>query len=374
MAKFDKLTTGHQANILSEPSVPWLSRLEEELVRRFQKDWNNNRVQVEIVNIIKRPFSTIVFAAVKTQDKEIKLVAKNLVWHPVNYIAMQEGNPAEVEFEALSKLYPLFAKTESCRIPRPLFVIPELELFVMDFIPGNMFSDYFEYARYFSSTAGLKQLVDYCRLCGIWLRHLHQFSGITYEDVHSLDQMFERFNNRLRLIEEIHDSRIPSGFSPRVSEFIAGLRDRLSREKLPTAGRQGDFGHWNMIVAGSQITVIDFMGYRREPVPYDLLKMVLSIRSWKYHPFYSTRMIEKMISAFLSGYGNLPSISDSLLHLCEAHHHASIIYAGLTNPGRSWHQRKKTEGSLNASITDLRHLYSHPLSNHNHILLNSIKQ
>ncbi len=337
-----------------DPSLPeWFFQLREHTTCHFSREGLKSPIEVQIKSILRRPFSTITFLGVQAGGSTFEVVAKRIEHHPINLSVTRQTNQSVIEFNVLSDLYPLFRQTDYCRVPRPVFVMPELELFVMESVPGTLLSNQFEYARYLASKEGFKKLLWYCGLSGRWLRCLHKFTGAARAGKPALNAMLDRCDTRLTLIGQKKDPRLPAGFQQEVRSLIRGLMSQLTDDDIITTGRHGDFGHWNMLVDFDRLTVIDFMGYDREPPLYDFLRMLFSIRSWKFHPMYDPRRVEQMSASFQSGYGSPPQLSPDLVRLCEVYHHVCTIHACLENPGPRWYHRIKTSRSLRASLADL---------------------
>ena len=122
------------------------------------------------------------------------------------------------------------------------------------------------------------------------------------------------------------------------------------------SGRHGDFGHWNIMINSEGVTIFDFLGYTLEPTPYDPIKILISLESWKKHPAYSKKRIDELRASFLDGYGNLFAVPVVVAKICEIYHRVALIYACIINPGNRFDLRIKTSRTLEDNLRRLNHI------------------
>jgi tRNA A-37 threonylcarbamoyl transferase component Bud32 len=267
---------------------------------------------------------------------------KSVVHHPVNIAITRKENQAVVEFNILKSLYPKFEKVDKCSIPRPVLVDPEGEAYVMEFVEGTLLGDEFRSARYFSSREKFETLKDHYYQCGNWLRYFQKFTGTHEEGPEALTGVMERCDYRLRLIEDLHDSRCPGNLREKVMGYLYEQLSQLKGEKISVSGRHGDFGSWNILVAPRGVTVIDYLGYGEDPISVDLLKMLMNFEDEKRYFAYDPIRITDLKKSFLEGYGSLPSISKPALVICETFHRVCSLMSSLSdNRGRLHHRIEK---------------------------------
>jgi hypothetical protein len=267
---------------------------------------------------------------------------KTTVHHPINKAIIDRENQAVVEYNILKHVYARFQQVENCSVPRPLIVVPDIETYVMDFVEGRRLLEEHRYARYFSSRKGFDSLRRYYFYCGKWLKHFQEFTGIRTAASEALVRLLERCDHRLGLIEESQDPRCPPGLRGIVMQFLDQQLLQLSGEQVTISGRHGDFGPWNILVGSSGITVLDFFGYAVDPIPVDVLKMLISFEYRKRSLACSARRFRAIRESFLDGFGLLPAIPEPVLMICETMHRVCSVWGCLSNSGGAYDRRLET--------------------------------
>jgi len=327
-----------------------IKRVQEALENYFLSQENDELGDFKIINISKRGFSTITLLEGRTSKDYVKFVSKTIVHHPVNIAITQKENQAVVEYNILKFLHPKFETVKGCSVPRPVLIIPEIETYVMEFVEGDLLADEFRFARYFSSEKKFQRLKEHYYQCGRWLRHFQEFTGMHEEGPGSLTGVMERCDYRLKLIEDLNDSRCPEHLRRNVMGFLHDQYEQVKDEKITVSGRHGDFGSWNILAGPSGVTVIDYLGYGEDPVPVDILKMLMNFEDEKKYLAYSPRRIKDLRESFLKGYGSLPSILPPALVICETFHRICSLLASLSNNGGRLHHRIERKICLKSNL------------------------
>jgi len=293
---------------------------------------------VEIEKYIDRGFSSIVFINVKTSVGDRRMVAKKTVHHPANIAITSRQNQAVVEFETLSMLYPKFQSVPHCSVPKPVLVIPEEEVFVMEFVEGRLLMEEFVAARFFSSKESFLRLKQSYNLCGQWLKYFQQFTGVHQAGKEVFSSTIERCEQKLKIIEQSNGSRCPPDLSTRILMLIQSQLSQVTDNVLVT-GRHSDFGNWNILVDPAGVTVFDFLGHQSDLLPIDIIKMLTNLEDEKSYLFYSNRKLQELQDSFLSGYGDLPIIPEPVLIICETLHRICCLCARIESPSKNIRRR-----------------------------------
>jgi hypothetical protein len=229
--------------------------------------------------------------------------------------------------------------------------MPEIETYVMEYIEGPLLSDELRHARYFSSYRKFKALQNYYYLCGRWLKHFQEFTGTHTAGAEAMEDLMQRCEQRLILIENSNDSRIPKGFRKRVSDFMNDQLKVLENSEILVSGRHGDFGGWNILVGQNGITVIDFLGYQTESIAVDIVKMLVNFYDEKKYLAYSKRRINELKEAFLAGYGELPPVQRPVLCICETLYRVSSLLSTVSIT------QKRLYRGIEKNLSSKAHLY-----------------
>ena len=79
------------------------------------------------------------------------------------------------------------------------------------------------------------------------------------------------------------------------------------------------------------IIVFDFLGYKEDLLPVDVLKMLVTFEIEKTYLFFSVKKIDTLKASFLEGYGMLPQVTTPILSICEALHRVCSLSASVIN-------------------------------------------
>ena len=312
--------------------------------------------ELKTLRIYSKPFSVTTFLRAKTDRGVHRFVMKRATDHPANAVIVAGENQALVEFEALRRLYPAMEGIDGCSVPRPVTVLPEVNAFVMEFVEGHLMEEELSRAHYFSSSARYRSLQTHYLLCGRWLRHFQQITGPRNAGEEAVAGVLKRSEERLRLIEELDNRRCPRDFRRRVTDFLSEQTEQLRGEEVVVAGRHGDFGPWNVLIDRQGVTVIDFFGFREDPLPVDVLKMLLHFEVSRMHPANSPRRVAALREGFLAGFGRLPRVPTALAAICEAMHRICSVYGTLCGQQNRLARRIQLKRCLS---TNLRWLLGH---------------
>lgn len=328
-----------------------LERARSVLADYYHCEENETLEAIEMLQLIRRPFSTVVIMNARTSKNVRELVMKSTVHHPVNEAIIRDENQAVLEYNVLKHLHPRFENVENCSVPRPLLVIPELETYIMEFVDGELLVDEHRYTRYFSSYDRFRLLNKNYFLMGRWLKQFQMFTGIQNANREALLGVMERCEHRLKLIAESNDPRIPKGLREKVMGLLQKHWSQLPDEHIGVSGRHGDFGPWNILAGPRGITVIDFLGYKVDPLPVDLLKVLVYLDNERRSLTSSGRRVDALKESFLAGYGKLPETPYSVVVICEAMQRIVSIWGMISAPRREFHHRIEATRCIQAQTS-----------------------
>jgi len=276
-------------------------------------------VDFKIFQIIEKAYTSLVFFEAISNNKSFRCVMKWSCSHPLVEIGNEGQLQALVEFQIMEYLSPLLSGVSGCSVPVPIVVAPEVNSFVMEYVDAPLLSDLLKYARYFSSTQNVNKLEHLFNLSGKWLSYFQKFTVPEETDYKIFENMVARCDDRLRIIEESDAGFIPIKFRSNIMRQITRLIDGIKLTKIPISGRHSDFGPWNILADGNNICVIDFMGYGKEPLCVDLIKILASLDEYKFSLLYSSSTINRLIASLVNGYGQSVHATQEVIALCEIH-------------------------------------------------------
>ena len=289
--------------------------------------------------IVERPFSTIVQLQAQTSTKSRRFVMKTLKHHPSNKIFIESGNQALVEYNILNDLYPKFRNIEKCSVPCPIAVIPEFETYIMEFVEGQLLIDELRWDRYFSSRRKFAELQEHFYNSGRWLRHFQEITGVEEAGLEVLLQSLDRAKSILRLIHVSAYPGWPKNLTSTVKSVLDNKLRELSGAGIPASGRHSDFQPLNILAGRGGITVIDFMGYKRDCVAVDPLSMLVHLEDEERSLTASCRRVGVLRERFLEGYGEIRRVPSAALFICEAMQRIVSIWGNISALNKHIHHK-----------------------------------
>jgi hypothetical protein len=335
------------ADLFGEKIEAVKQSLHDSLAQRYGK----NNLNIEVLYQINRPFSNSAVLKVVQGDFINKYVMKSLIHHPVNQDITESENQALVEFNILRRLYPYYRNIDDCSVPEPILVLPEIETYVMGFVDGELLMDKMHAANYFSSLNGYRLLKKNYLNVGRWLKRFQEVTGYEEAGKSSLDAIIDRCDKRLKLIEDAKHRLCPRTIRSDVINYLRQQQAEIKNNNVPIAGRHGDFGEWNIITDNEKITVIDFLGFREEPVAVDFLKMLMNFENDASALRASKRRLFGLKEEFLTGYGALPDVPIQVLTICEALHRICSLEASINEKTTSAKRKYALSRRLSKNLT-----------------------
>lgn len=321
------------------PDTRVVARVRRELGERMSLAEGRELLELEVLKVFKRPFSTVRILECRSSHENSYLVMKTINDHPINLAITESSNQAMVEYDILKFLYPKYKDICECYVPRPVFVVPDMGTYLMEYVDGTVLIDSFRHVRMLSSQRKFQQLNRGVYLCGRWLRALHQFTGIKKMGVESLDGIVDRGIQRLKLIEEESESWRLREFRKTAQDFLEQQMTQLAGVEIPVSGRHGDFSPNNVIAGSRGITVIDFMGYQHDPISVDICKMLVFLEDASSSMTSSAQRVRYLSRSFIDGYGDLPCVPKPAVLLCEAVQRIVSVWGGISHAKRRLHHR-----------------------------------
>jgi hypothetical protein len=273
---------------------------------------------IKVTGQILRPYSVISELEVSSDCGSRRFVLKRIKNNPMNAGIVDVSEQAVNEYGILSKLVLEFAKVSGCSVPRPVAVLPTNDAFIMEHVKGHVLDQDFRFIHYFSSHTKFRELRNHMYLSGKWLRYFQEFTGRRPAATSAIDNVLLRYQNRLRIVEAAEDRRVPKDFCKLALEFLEKQIAGLNNSEILVTGRHGDFGPWNTLAGPDGVTVLDFFGYREDPLPVDILSVLVFLDSSGFGIANSASRIQKLREAFLEGFGPIPKLPEPLVLLCEA--------------------------------------------------------
>lgn len=338
------------ARILKNTLHELLTCLEHSLGDYYKSVFGEPLRTLTSFKVIERPFSLILFLNAESPSGVRRFVTKKVVHHPANLSVTREKNQAVVEYEVLTKLHAIYQKVPRCSVPQPILVVPELETYVMSFVEGELLADRMRYARLFASARGFRELCQSYFDCGTWLRHFQEATGVRRSSAGSFESVFSRCHERLQFLEQSAQGKVPSGFCASVTKWLTDRVRGLEGHHVEVAGRHGDFGPWNIIAAINGITVIDFLGYKEEPLFVDVAHWLMTISDEEIGILNATSRLSALRRQFLLGYAREIDFTSPAFVICEAVQRIISMIGCIEHPAKRLHHRIEAQRRLKRHV------------------------
>ena len=317
--------------------------IEDVFTRCYQHATGVTVGRPRVVQHLSRDYSEIFVLEFEVGDESRQIVGKRLIPHPSNEIYQNRPDPIRHEFETLEALSDksLAISTSEFRVPTPRLVDSNEQCYFMDFVQGEELDSMMRRLRFFSPRASLLQLSHTFFQAGRWLKEFQLLTGIEYSDASALESIVEHCEFRLRLIREHRDPRLPTDLSSIVLHRIESLMQQISAP-IPIAGCHGDFGPWNMIANGNELTVLDFFAFRREFIALDASNILVTLENKLAAPSFSSWRVEKLVEKFVEGFSPEPILDARALQVAETLYRVCSIQGCLASPGDIFRERLRT--------------------------------
>ncbi|MDY6839760.1 MAG: hypothetical protein SWH78_17520 [Thermodesulfobacteriota bacterium] len=327
-----------------------IHRVKHAFADYLSREENEVLISFEVIHILERPFSAIVFITAKTTENVRKVVIKTVVDHPMNRHLIEQQNQAEVEYDVLKHLHPRFAPVENCSVPHPILVIPEIDTYLMEFVDGTLLSDKLRYDRYFASKNEFATLVQYFKDCGRWLKKFQEFTGIDTAGVEILNTVIGRCEHRLKHIESARHTPCPKKLRAKVMNLLHDQISCLSKTQILVSGRHGDFSSFNILCGPEGINVIDFLGFERDSVTIDLISMLVHLENESLCMSSNPWRVRALMDSFLEGFGDVPQIPAPVLIISEASIRVISLWGNISRTHKRIHHKIEAKRCIKKDI------------------------
>jgi tRNA A-37 threonylcarbamoyl transferase component Bud32 len=316
---------------------------------RYEARYNEVVQSVRVIQQWTRSYSEVFLLEFVTDQQTRRIIGKRIVHHVSNEIYSDRGNPAQIEFDAIKSLDGGFAQIENCGVPTPRMIDADEQCYFMDFVEGEELESLMKHLRFFAPRTSLMQLGQVFFQAGRWLKHFQELTGVEYSDARSLESVVRHCDHRLKLIGNANDYRIPKYFRERVLEQVEFLIPNVTRS-IPVSGCHGDFGPWNIITRGNELTVIDFYAFRREFIAVDATNVLVNLENQRAAPSFSRRRIDLLAREFLSGYSLEQQLDPAALEIAEIFYRVCSIHGCVSLDGENLRERLRARRVLRRNI------------------------
>lgn len=300
--------------------------------------------QIRVTGTSHRPYSDIYRLAIDS----------GRIRAPEVIVKVFQG--AEVQFRAMTAVWPHFSVHPTWKIPRPLDCLEEGPALVMEAVSGTTLLSRLPWIAWRGQR--LQVAETDCRRAGQWLRFYHTL-GVRGEpallDVHYRRNGFEES------LGELANKGFDTRPWHRLADHLGPLAERLVERPLVGAHVHGEFTADNLLIDGHQVTALDLWSKHWNAVDHDIasfLNSLLLMRLTRPVPWSALRRLRR---AFLGGYFGQEQYDESAIIFLEGMELADVVVEIVIRRrsavARAW-VGYVTTGVLEALINESRRICS----------------
>jgi hypothetical protein len=256
-----------------------------------------------LVREVERPYSLLVWVAIRLNGREVTLVFKR---DRPERVEPWKGAPRtnlETEFKLMGEVSGLLAPYPDLRTPRPVAYFEDLGVLVMHHTRGDNLEEMIRRrARWTPASEAVRELSEHCARAGRWLR---VFQEATTRDGARLclDELREDIAQRLERLRQVR----AGGLTRRLHRDILAHFDRSTRRiedrELRVVKIHGDYHPGNVLVSPHQTVVLDFVRDGWGSIYHDAVRFDLLLSMLLYRGCYRPAVIRSLRKSFVGGLG-----------------------------------------------------------------------
>jgi len=203
---------------------------------------------------------------------------------------------AQLQFRAMTVVWPHFAGHPCWKIPKPLDYLADFNAFVMEAVDGVSVQARMPWIFYREQS--LRMAEDDCYRAGRWLRFYHDlgrandFAPLDIINKPDLEQTFD----------ELSVERFDRNLSRQLASFLRTLAVRIADKPRPLSHVHGDFTADNVLVNQEHVTALDLWAQTRNTIDHDIASFLNSLLLLRLTRSVSQSAERRLRQAFLGGY------------------------------------------------------------------------
>ena len=314
--------------MLTEGFAPILDRLQREADRYF----GVSTIAIEPLAHFKRRRSELLRVRIRA--------GSSLVYAFVKRYRLESADPAErafvtarveTDFAVTERIHRLVAGREGLRAVRPIACFPDDLTVITEEAHGQLLGRVLKRSAWLSGGRAVDNLCTALERVGQWLKVVQTMDGPPGR--FSLDDMRDYLDVRL---VRLRKARALSGRERRaILDYFDEQRSKVAEADLMEVPIHGDLCPGNVLVMGSEITVLDLAMTRPGSMYTDLTHMYTHIESDRTRRWTSQHKVERLLQATLRGFDHGLTPSRPLFALNVLQHLVCKVAKFATRPPKS---------------------------------------
>ncbi len=320
----------------------------------WQQAGHSGPPRIDVVEHWQRPYSELFVLDLRGTEpsQRQKLVCKRVLHQSCNDIYGDPTQLLHTEFEMLRSARQALQPYPRYTVPEPHLLLTELETLVMEFAPGNSLEPSLSALRYVGRRPDRRRLERQFWQLGRWLHYYQNEKSVRWYAPEALESVIHHCEHRLKIVEQTQHAELPRRFRSHVLQRIEGWQRSLV-SPVPFGPCHGDFGPWNALAAGQQLTVVDFCSSREDSLVIDPLGVLVYLESQRHSPSFSARRIRRLQEVFLRGYACTADLPRPCVAICEALQRICRLQDCLLGPVRGLADRYRLRRVFRENLHEL---------------------
>jgi hypothetical protein len=305
---------------------PVLEQLREESHRFF----NSDSVAIEPLNRMERQGSRLLRVRISTDSASF-----------LAYIKLYNADglsPAWVEwmrergvrdFETTQRVHLLMQSVPGISTLRPIAFLPDHLAVVTEEVHGRTLGQLLtERAGWYQERESIDELCTVMARIGVWLRTVQTLDVPNAR--FSLDGMREYLD--VRLVRLVGTGGLSAQERSGILKFFDQRRADVADADLREVVIHGDLSPSNVMISGTNVTVLDFEMWRTGSVFHDISRLYHQIELRKLKPWFRPAAIDRLLDATLAGFDSTLQPDRPLFELLTVQHVVNKLTKLTTQP------------------------------------------
>jgi hypothetical protein len=314
--------------MLTEAFVPILDRLQRDADQYFvvssiaiEPLAHFTRRRSELLRVRIRAGSSAVYAFVKRYRLESTDPAERA------FVTAR----VETDFAVTTRVHRLVSGREGLHSVRPIACFPDELAVITEEAPGQLLGRVLKRSAWLAGGRAFDDLCTALERVGQWLKAMQGMDGPPGR--FSLDEMRDYLDVRLVRLRGVH--AISADECRTILRYFDQQRRDVAAADLQEVPIHGDLCPGNVLVTGSEITVLDLAMTRPGSIYTDLTHMYTHIESDRARRWVSQQKVEQLLQATLRGFDQNLSPSRPLFALNVLQHLMCKVAKLATRPPKS---------------------------------------
>lgn len=290
----------------------------EQLREESQEHFNSTSVVIEPLSCMVRQGSRLLRVRVRTSSESFFAYVKlyNVDGCTPHYIEQMRQRGVR-DFETTRRVHLLMRSVAGISTLRPIAFLPDHLAVVTEEVHGKTLGQLLtRKAGWYPERETLDDLCTVMARIGVWLRTVQTLDVSNAR--FSLDGMRDYLD--VRLVRLVRHGGLDARERCGILKFFDDRRADVDEGDLQEVVIHGDLSPSNVMIAGTNVTVLDFEMWRTGSVFHDLSRIYHQIELRKLKPWFKPSSLDRLLEATIVGFDPTLSPERPLFELLTLQH------------------------------------------------------